>query len=110
MSSILMAWLLLATSVLAEVIGTIALKFSNGFTHLPATISAACCFLIAIWLMSITLKHIEMGITYAVWAGSATGLLAVLGIVMYGESISLSKLIGMLLVIVGVIVLNLGSQ
>lgn len=110
MSPILVAWLLLAASILSEVVGTVALKHSNGFANLFPTTCAAASFLIAIWLMSLSLKHIEMGITYAVWAGSATAILAMVGIVLYGESLSVFKLVGMVMVVGGVIVLNLDTH
>ena len=109
MSSTVIAWLLLAASIVSEVIGTIALKHSHGFAKLLPTLGAGSCFLLAIWLMSLSLKHIEMSITYAVWAGSATAILALVGIALYGESINMFKLVGMLMVVGGVIVLNLDS-
>lgn len=110
MSPILVAWLLLAASILSEVVGTVALKHSNGFANLLPTTCAAASFLIAIWLMSLSLKHIEMGITYAVWAGSATAILAMVGIALYGESLSVFKMVGMVMVVSGVIVLNLDTH
>jgi small multidrug resistance pump len=111
MNSVLTAWLLLIASILAEIVGMLALKYANGFSNIIPTGTSITCFLTSIWLMSLSLKlkHIEMGITYAVWAGSATGLLALVGIIIYGESASSVKLSGMLLVIIGVIVLNLGD-
>lgn len=103
------AWLILAASVVSEVIGTIALKHSNGFTNWTATLGAALSFLLAIWLMSLSLKHIEMGITYSVWAGSASAAVAVIGIALYGESFAAIKLIGLVMVVLGVIALNLNT-
>jgi len=110
MSPILVAWLLLAASILSEVVGTVALKHSNGFANILPTTCAAASFLLAIWLMSLSLKHIEMGITYAVWAGSATAILAMVGIALYGESLSVFKMVGMVMVVGGVIVLNLDTH
>jgi len=110
MSNIVIAWLLLAASIVSEVIGTIALKHSHGFAKLLPTLGAASCFLMAIWLMSLSLKYIEMGITYAVWAGSATAILALVGIAFYSESLSVIKLVGMVMVVGGVIVLNLDTH
>ncbi|MGZ8252931.1 MAG: DMT family transporter [Methylophilaceae bacterium] len=110
MSNIVIAWLLLTASIVSEVIGTIALKHSHGFAKLLPTLGAASCFLMAIWLMSLSLKHIEMGITYAVWAGSATAMLALVGIAFYGESLSMFKMVGMVMVVGGVIVLSLDTH
>lgn len=110
MNQITIAWLILAASVVSEVIGTVALKHSNGFTNLIATLGAALSFLLAIWLMSLSLKHIEMGVTYAVWAGSATAALAMIGIAFYGESFAIIKLIGLCMVVLGVVALNLNTS
>lgn len=59
--------------------------------------------------MSISLKQIEMGITYAIWAATSTAIVALLGVTFYQESISPFKIAGIALIIVGVILLNLSS-
>jgi small multidrug resistance pump len=103
----LTAWLFLIASILFEVFGVLSLKHSNGFTNLLPTAGAISCFLMSIWLMSISLKQIEMGITYAVWAAASTAIIALLGIVFYAESLSTFKITGITLIVVGVVLLNL---
>ena len=106
----LIAWLILIASILFEVFGMLSLKHSNGFTNLLPTAGAVSCFLMSIWLMSISLKQIEMGITYAVWAAVSTALIAALGIVFYAESISYFKITGIMLIVIGVVLLNLTTH
>lgn len=110
MNSIFAAWLLLAISIVSEVVGTVALKQSNGFAKFVPAVCAGFCYVLAVWLMSVSMKQLEMGITYAVWAGGGAALTALVGIVIYDESANLFKLIGVALVVVAVVVLNLGSK
>ena len=109
MSAQLSAWLLLAASILFEVFGMLSLRYANGFSNILPTLGAISCFLMSIWLMSFSLKHIEMGITYAVWAASSTAIIALVGFAFYQEAMTQLRLIGLILVVLGVVLLNLGS-
>ena len=60
--------------------------------------------------MSISLRQIEMGITYAVWAAVSTALIAMLGMAFYDESLSVVKTMGIALIVIGVVLLNLNAQ
>jgi small multidrug resistance pump len=104
------AWLLLAASVAAEVAGTIALRFADGFTRPGPSVAVGLCYAGAIWLMAMAVKHLEVGLTYAVWAGSGTALTALLGVLWFGESSSPLRVAGLACIVVGVIVLNLSAK
>lgn len=110
MTPVSMAWIFLIGSILTEVVGMIILKYSNGFSLLLPTALAICCILASLWLISLSLKQLELGITYAVWAGSSSAILALIGVSFYAESITLIKTIGITLTILGVILLNIGSK
>lgn len=110
MSQSVLAWLLVSASVVSEVMGTVALKHSIGFTKLVPSALSGLCYLVAIWLMSIAMRQLEMGVTYAVWAASGAAATAALGIVVYGESATPSKLAGLVLVVLGVFLLGLHSR
>jgi small multidrug resistance pump len=110
MNALLIAWLILIASILFEVFGMLSLKHSNGFANLLPTAGAISCFLMSIWLMSLSLKQIEMGITYAVWAAVSTAIIAIVGIAFYAESISNLKITGIMLIIIGVVLLNLSTK
>jgi small multidrug resistance pump len=109
MESRLAAWVLLGISVASEVVGTIALKQSDGFARLTPAILAGTCYVLAVWLMSVSMKQLEMGITYAVWAGSGTALTALVGIAVFGESTNTPKLAGLAFVVAGLALMGLGS-
>jgi small multidrug resistance pump len=110
MSSVFIAWSFVCVSVVSEVIGTVALRHSDGFTKLVPSASAGICYLLAVWLMSLAMRQLEMSLTYAVWAASGTALTALVGIFFYGEAVNGMKLIGLTLVIAGVVALNLSSK
>jgi small multidrug resistance pump len=110
MNVMLSAWLFLIASILFEVFGMMSLKHSDGFSNLLPTAGAITCFIMSIWLMSFSLKHIEMGITYAVWAAASTAIVALLGIALYQESISALKIAGLTMIVIGVVMLNLATK
>lgn len=104
------AWLVLAASVLAEVLGTLALRYAAGFTRLWPSAAVVICYACAIWLMSVAVKQLELGLTYAVWAGAGTALTAVLGMIWFNEATSALRFAGLGCIVVGVVALNLSTQ
>lgn len=109
MNPSLLAWLLVGASVVAEVVGTVALKYSDGFSKVLPSGAAATCYALAIWLMAVAMRHLEMGITYAVWAGCGTAATALVAIALFGEPLGTVKALGLFCVIGGVVMLNVGS-
>lgn len=104
-----MGYGLLAGAIVAEVAGTTAMKYSEGFTRLWPSLITVAGYLIAFTLLAQTLKTLSMGTAYAIWAGIGTAAVAAIGMLFMGESTSLVKVSGVALVIAGVIVLNLGG-
>jgi small multidrug resistance pump len=102
-----LSWLLLAASVAAEVAGTIALRYADGLTRPVPSVVVGASYAAAIWLMSIAVKTLEVGLAYAVWAGAGTASTAALGILWFGESMAPLRMIGIVMIVVGVVVLNL---
>ena len=104
------SWLLLAASIVAEVAGTIALRYADGFTRPVPSLVVVASYAAAIWLMSMAVRHLEVGLAYAVWAGSGTALTAALGIFWFSESMTLLRIAGIVMIVIGVVVLNLETQ
>lgn len=109
MTSTTFAWLTLAASVLAEVLGTLALRHADGFSRPWPSLAVLACYGCAIWWMSLAVRHLEVGLGYAVWAGCGTALTALLGIAWYGEATNWLRLCGLAFIVVGVVALNLGA-
>ena len=109
MNPSLSAWLLVAASVIAEVVGTVALKYSDGFSKVFPSGAAATCYALAIWLMAVAMRHLDMGVTYAVWAATGTAATALVGIALFGEQLGTVKALGLVCVVGGVVMLHVGG-
>lgn len=103
-------WILLMLAIVSEIIGTISLKASDGFTRLVPSILVVIGYGIAVYLMSTSLKELPLGITYAIWAGLGTAGVAVASAVLWRETFDLPRLFGIMLIIIGVVILNMYTQ
>lgn len=106
----LVPYLLLVLAIGAEVIGTLALKLSEGFTKLIPSIFVVVGYLVSFGALGLGLsKGLPMGVSYGIWAGTGTALVAVLGIFLFGEKITVWGFVGIALIIIGVVLLELNS-
>jgi len=105
-----MAYLYLAIAILAEVIGTSALKASREFTNLIPSLIVVVGYGAAFYFMTLALRSIPLGITYAVWSGIGIVLIAIAGAFLYKEIPDLPAIIGMGLIISGVAVIHVFSK
>ena len=106
----MMYWLILAIAIVAEVIATSALKLSDGFTRLWPSLLVVVGYGTAIYLLSLTLKVIPVGIVYAIWSGVGIVLIAIAATLFLGQRLDAPAMIGMALIVSGVVVIHLFSQ
>jgi small multidrug resistance pump len=104
-----MGYALLAGAIASEVAATTAMKYSEGFSRLWPSLVTVVGYVIAFVLLAQCLKTVQVGTAYAIWAGAGTAVIAAIGMVFLGEALSLTKVAGILLIIGGVVVLNLGG-
>ena len=104
-----MAWFLLSIAIIAEIAGTLFLKASDGLSKLWPSIGVAVGYITAFTLMAISLKKLDIGITYAIWSGVGIMGAAVGGLLFFDRHLSKLNIIGMAIIIVGVVVMNLGG-
>lgn len=105
-----MGYLYLAIAIIAEVIGTSALKASEGFSKLIPSAIVVVAFAVAFYFLSLVLKSIPMGVAYAIWSGLGIVLISVVGLVLFSQKLDLAAIIGILLIISGVVVMNVFSS
>lgn len=103
-------WILLGLAIAAEVVGTSALKASEGFSKLWPSAIVVLSYGAAFYLLSLTLRTIPVGIAYAVWSGVGVVLIALIGWLVFGQKLDGAGLLGMGLIVAGVLVLNLLSK
>ena len=106
-----MPWIFLAAAILAEVFATTSLKFSEGFTKLLPSVFVVVGYVTAFFLLSQALvKGMDLGVAYGIWAAVGVALVAVIGAVFLGESLTWVQTGGIALVIAGVMALEMGGQ
>ena len=103
------AYLTLAIAIVAEVIGTSAIKASEGFTRPVPSVIVVAGYGAAFYFMSLTVRTMPIGIVYAVWSGVGIVLISAIGWVAYGQALDPPALMGLCLIVAGVLVVNLSS-
>ena len=105
-----MGYLYLSIAILAEVIATSALKASEQFSKLGPGILVIVGYGVSFYFLSLVLKTIPVGITYAIWSGIGIILIAIAGAIFFKQIPDVPAIIGMMLIIAGVVVINVFSQ
>jgi small multidrug resistance pump len=106
-----MAWLLLAGAIVTEVIATATLKVSDGLTRLFPSIVVGVGYVASFVLLAWALKlQLQVSVAYAIWAGTGTAAIAVIGMLWLNEPLTGVKTLGLVLIIAGTVVLNLASS
>ncbi|MFW1664529.1 DMT family transporter [Acinetobacter ursingii] len=104
------AYLALGLAIIFEVIATFLLPHTKGFTHALYTLIMVICYICAFYLLSIVVKTLAVGISYAIWAGTGIVLVAAINVIVLKQKLDFPALLGMFLIIAGVIIINLFSK
>ena len=105
-----MAYLYLTIAIVAEVIGTCALKASEEFTKLGPSLIVIVSYGTAFYFLSLVLKTIPVGIAYAIWSGVGVTLIVIVAAIIFKQVPDMAAIIGVMLIIAGVVVINLFSK
>jgi small multidrug resistance pump len=101
------SWVFLLIAILSEVSGTIFMKMSAGLTKVVPGIAMAVLYVVSFAALALSLKTIDVSVSYAVWSGLGTAIIAVAGYILFGEPLGGLKIASICLIILGVVVLNL---
>ncbi|MDA3833841.1 MAG: quaternary ammonium compound efflux SMR transporter SugE [Spirochaetales bacterium] len=105
-----MAWFYLAVAGLFECGWAIGLKYTEGFTKLVPSILTASAMAMSVWLLSVAMKAIPVGTAYAVWTGIGAVGVVIMGMILFGESRDIMRVICLLLIVSGIVGLKLFSS
>lgn len=105
-----MAWVYLFVAGLFECGWAIGLKYTQGFTKFAPSVWTIASMAISIWLLSVAMKSIPIGTAYAIWTGIGAVGVAILGMVLFGESRAVLRLICLLFIITGIVGLKIVSK
>lgn len=103
-------YLLLFLAVAAETIGTTALQASQQFTRLGPSVIVVVAYGAAFYLLALALKYMPVGVLYAVWSGLGIVLIAIIGWVVFRQSLDLAAVIGIAMIIAGIAIIQLFSS
>jgi quaternary ammonium compound-resistance protein SugE len=105
-----MAWIYLVIAGVLEVCWAVGLKYTEGWTRLVPSLATGALMIASFYFLSLAVKVLPIGTAYAVWTGIGTVGAAVLGIVVFGESRDVSKILCILLIVSGIVGLKLTSD
>lgn len=97
-------------AIIGEVIGTSALKASDGLSRLGPSLIVIAGYTVAFVGLSLAIRTIPVGVAYAVWAGVGVVLIALISYLVFGQKLDLGAVVGIALITAGVIVVNLFSH
>lgn len=104
-----LTYVLLVLAIAAEVAATSLLPRTAGFTQPVPTAAALASYALSFFLLAQVVKSLPIGIAYAIWAGLGTLFVLGIGVFVLQQSVTAWQVAGVLLVVVGVVVINLGG-
>ena len=104
-----MSWWIVLCAGLFEVAWAVGLKYSAGFTRPWPSLATLLALLVSLWLLSLALRHLPLGTAYAVWVGIGVLGSALLGVLLFGETLTPLRLFSLGLIIAGVVVLKMAG-
>lgn len=105
----MLSWSLLALAIVLEVIGTVCMKLSDGFTQVVPAAGVVVFYLASTVILAVVVKYIDISIAYAVWAGLGIVLITLIGVAAFDEPLTWLRVSCIGLIIVGVVGLNLSG-
>jgi len=105
-----MAWIYLFVAGLLEIFWAVSLKYTDGFSKLWPSVTTGVGMVASFYFLAQALKTIPIGTGYAVWTGIGAAGTAILGIILFSESASLSRLACIGLILAGIIGLKATSN
>ena len=105
-----MSWIYLILAITMEVIGTTNMKLSQGFTKTLPSILVFVFYIISFAFLTLALKKLDISITYAIWSGVGTALIAAIGFLYFKEPVTAIKIGSLALIVIGVVGLALVEQ
>lgn len=105
-----MHWALLITAIVLEVAGTTCMKFSDGFTKTLPSVLIFVFYGLSFTAFTFALKKLDLSLSYAIWAGAGTVLIAAIGVIGFKEPVSALKVGSVLLIVIGIVGLNISLR
>ncbi len=99
-------YLILSIAIFCEVAGTMLLPVSQNFTKIIPTVLLSIFYICALYLLTFVVNKLPIAIVYATWSGLGVFTVAILGYVLFNETLGWQSIIGLFLIVIGVILVN----
>jgi small multidrug resistance pump len=104
-----MIYFYLALAIVFEVAWAVAMKLSDGFSKLAPTIVTIICYLLSVVFLAFATKKLDVGLAYAIWAGSGVAVIAVIGVMYFKEPLTMMKAASLALIVAGIVGLQVSG-
>lgn len=104
-----MAWFVLFLAGLCEVAWAVGLKYADGYTKLWPTVFTLAFMALSVWLLGVALKTLPLGTAYAIWTGVGAVGVAIMGAILFHESLDPVRIGAIGLIVAGIVGLKLGT-
>lgn len=105
----LIAWFMLLAAIVAELVGTLALKYASTGRNW-AWLGVGVGYGAALWLLNLVIAEIDVGVVYALWSGIGIALVAAAGVLLFREPMTTMRALGLLTIVLGIALLQLDRQ
>lgn len=104
-----MAWIMLLTAGLLEIVWAFSMKLSHGFTRLVPTTITIVAMIASFGFLSAAMKTLPLGTAYTIWTGIGAVGAFVVGVAVLGEHISALRILAVILIVSGLVLMKLSS-
>ena len=104
------AYYYLAIAICAEVIATVSMKAVKGISTPLPLLLIIVGYGIAFWMLTLVVRSIPVGVTYAIWAGMGIVMVSIAALFIYGQKLDIPAVVGMGMIVLGVVVIQLFSK
>lgn len=101
-----MKYFILGVAILLEVAGTLHLPKSQNFTVFWPTLIIFISYGLAFYLLTFAVRDFPIAVVYSVWSGLGVFLVAIMGFVLYNQSLSWQAILGLVFIVIGVLLVN----
>ncbi|CAK9886818.1 MAG: Spermidine export protein MdtJ [Candidatus Erwinia impunctatus] len=102
-------WILLFLSIACEITGTLAMKHASLNQESSGLLIMYGLIAISYILLSFSVKHIALGVAYAIWEGAGIVIITLCSVMLFSESLSLLKLCAICLLLIGIVLIKSGT-
>ena len=99
-------YLILVVAIFCEVAGTMLLPVSQNFTKIIPTVFLSLFYISALYLLTFVVNKLPIAIVYATWSGLGVFTVAILGYILFNETLGWQSIFGLFLIVIGVILVN----